>query len=362
MIITDSYINDGTYEFVLTDNSSPALNISSSQVTNGDGKVAHVHISLPLSYVNKITGDATYRSNQSSQPYALNAKVGRLDAVNDFNDSNFYFSTGERKYYTSVNSRNTNVAFENGKAVLSPSTYNIEVKAENVGWTGFSATNQCYYGVYNGFYSFKNGKADDGGSKVPPPGGPPGGGPPGGPPGGGTPNCDNECNPLTEICDCGIQYIFRPIVLGDVFPNGRAPRYNWSSAAVGKGNSLYSSYGGKVDPVAYTENIQTKQETIYNESSGEIDYEFILTPKSIAAIKAYNKTVEDFNKDGARNYLDYDMSCYTRNGRDVCTSRFLDRTDVLTYGSGYTVDQRKSIAGCNNATGNGTACDTSAHQ
>lgn len=327
MTITDSYINDGTFKLKLSSNTDPALMISNNQAENGDGRVAHVHVTLPLSYVNKITGDATYRSNSSSQPYALNSKVGRLEAVNNFNENNFYFKAGERKYYTSVNSRNTNVGFNNGKAVLTPNSYNIEVTAKNVGWAKFSSTNQCYYGVYNGFYNFKD--------------------------------ATNNCNPITEICDGGIQYIFRPIVLGDVFPNGRAPRYNWSSAATGKGSKLYNA---TVDPVKYTQNIQTKQETIYDTSSGEIDYEFILTPKSIAAIKAYNKSVEDFNKDGAKNYLDYDLSCYTRNGREVCTSRFLDKTDILMYGSGYTVDQRKSIAGCNNARDNGTACDTSAHQ
>ena len=331
MTITDSYLNDGTYQITYTTSTQPALNVEIVKDTNTE---AIVKVSLPLSYINKITSWATYKSNESaSTGYRMNAGKALLEAVAFSNTPNdlaeYYFTKGERKYYTNINSKNLNVGFDSaGNVGLRNDKYNIVVSSGTngdgaMGWGKFGSTIDCYYGVYNDFYIDQD-----------------------------------VCNPLIDICDGGLQYIFRPIVLSDVFPNGRNPRYNWSSKSIGRGNEIY---GTKVDPVGYTKTIQTKQDTIYNKGSGEVDYEFILTPKSIAAIKAYNRSVEDFNKDGAKNYLDYDMSCYRKNGRDVCTNRFLDRTDILIYGSGYTVDQRKSIAECNNARDNGTACDTGAH-
>ena len=296
-----------------------------------------LRVSLPLSYIDKISGDAVYRSNSSSSTgMMLNSKKARYESVSFGNNANdyakYYFTSGERKYYTNINSKNLNVVLQSDNSVAlaaSPEKWNITVSSGSngsgaMGWARYGSDHTCYYGVYNNFY-------DD----------------------------ENPCNPTTEVCDGGIQYIFRPIELSDVFPNGRDPRYNWDSASKNKGNAIYNTV---VDPIQYTKTIQKKQDDIYNQNSGEIDYEFILTPKNIAAIKAYNKSVSDFNKDGANNYLDYDLSCYNKNGKNICTSRFLDNTDILTYGSGYSVDTRKSIAGCNNARENGTTCDTSAHQ
>ena len=342
--IIDSYLNDGRYEFHYSDGGNLSLTKESSGTYTVGGSSASTSFGASGPAINGLD-IATYPASLSRQvdvktslaPSYINRKVGTVayksgaNAYNNmqqsipFNEKDYYESKG-RLYFTDIHSRNINVGFSNGLAVLSHEKNNIAVSGKGLGAAGFTPDISCYYGVYNGFYNY-----------------------------------DDDGNPCLEgdVCDGGIQYVFRPIVLGDVFPNGRAPRYNWSSAATGKGSKLYNA---TVDPVKYTQNIQTKQETIYDTSSGEIDYEFILTPKSIAAIKAYNKSVEDFNKDGAKNYLDYDLSCYTRNGREVCTSRFLDKTDILMYGSGYTVDQRKSIAGCNNARDNGTACDTSAHQ
>lgn len=332
MSIVDSYMNNGTYTTTYTTATQPALNVNVVKATSTE---AEVKVSLPLSYINKITGMATYKSNESaSTGYRMNSGKALMEAIafgNNPNDlANYYFTPGERKYYTNINSKNLNVGFDdNGNASLRNDKYNIVVSSGSngsgaMGWAQFGSTIDCYYGVYNNFY-------DD----------------------------NNPCDPTREVCDGGIQYIFRPIELSDVFPNGRDPRFNWDSGSINRGNSIYKTV---VDPVKYTKTIQTKQDDIYNPNSGEIDYEFILTPKNIAAIKSYNKTVSDFNKDGDNNYLDYDMSCYNKNGKEMCTSRFLDNTDIVTYGSGYSVDNRKAIAGCNNARENGTVCDTSAHQ
>lgn len=333
MTIVDNYLNNGTYTTTYTTATQPALNVNVVTATSTE---AVVKVSLPLSYINKITGMATYKSDASaSTGYRMNSGKALLEAVafgNSQNDlANYYFTPGERKYYTNINSKNLNVGFDsNGNASLRDDKYNIIVSSGTngngaMGWAGFGSTIDCYYGVYNKFYDDK----------------------------------DAPCDPTREICDGGIQYIFRPIELSDVFPNGRDPRFNWDIGAKNRGNEIYKTI---VDPIEYTKTIQSKQDNIYNVNSGEIDYEFILTPKNIAAIKSYNKSVSDFNKDGDKNYLDYDMSCYKKNNKEICTSKFLDNTDILTYGSGYSVDTRKSIAGCNNAKGNGTACDTSAHQ
>ena len=56
------------------------------------------------------------------------------------------------------------------------------------------------------------------------------------------------------------------------------------------------------------------------------------------------------------------MSCYIdAKGRQICTSRFLDNingnsgseesSNYITYGSQFTIDSRKALAGCNDAIG-----------
>ena len=378
MTITDSYLNNGTKTITYTEATSPALNVSIEDQSNTR---AVVKVSLPLSYVNRITGEATYRSNESSSTgYKMNARTAVFESVpfgNNKNDfAKYYFTSGERKYYTNLNSDNLNVGYyDSGIVGLRKDKINIHVSSGPdgdgaMGWGKYGSDIECYYGVYNDWINTKEiphieGYPEGYDPSIPynDPDNPDNPNNPNDPnnSGGYGGNGGNKylCDPTREICDGGIQYIFRPIVLADVFPNGRSPRYNWSSKAIGDGSELYNL---KVDPVGYTNTIQTKQETIYNDSAGEIDYEFILTPKNIYAIKNYNKTVGDFNGDGEKNYLDYDLSCYVRNGREICTSRFLDNTSILTYGSGYNVENRKSIAGCNNARDRGTSCDSGAHQ
>ena len=180
----------------------------------------------------------------------------------------------------------------------------------------------------------------------------------------------------------GIQYIFRPIELTDVFPNNRDPRFNWTGtiindtatgAAISKNSSRSFYYGAEdVNPDALTSVIQNKGKSIYDVTvdSSEVDYEFVLTKENIRNIRDYNKHVKDYNNDGNRNYLDYNMSCHENSkGMQVCTSRFLDNVNgnsgteesdsFITYSvTGYSMDNRKLLAGCNNAI-NGTNCDTS---
>lgn len=213
---------------------------------------------------------------------------------------------------------------------------------------------------------------------------------------------DDSCG--SNKNDKGIQYIFRPIELSDVFPNGRDPRFNWTGYAtqttsVGAGQKATESlYGSIVSPEILTENIQNKTDRIYDIDSSEVDYVFVLTSSNIRAIKNYNKNVQDINGDGSRNYLDYDMNCknYTNSSgvsREICFSKFLDNIRVnsgdnenaqdsnlyVTYGSmksntadlenrdsrdlgrQFTIDSRHQIAVCNNSRDYGTKCDTDVH-
>ena len=154
-----------------------------------------------------------------------------------------------------------------------------------------------------------------------------------------------------------LTYIFRPIELTDVFPNGRNARFNWNTGAIQKASD--SLYGVVVDPVTFTHTIQTKEQTIYTDPS-EIDYQFKLTGDNINNIRTYNKQVEDINHDGANNYLDYDMDCYTRNNANgnqfICLSKMLSDSKYVT---GLDTVNRDNIAGCNNARSGG--CDVSSH-
>ena len=216
---------------------------------------------------------------------------------------------------------------------------NIDVDLRNFGsWNQWSLDIDCIYGLFQNFI----GQEDN--------------------------SPDPDCDPSKDICSGGIQYIYREIELEDNFPNERNPRWNWTGTIDSKsvdGVRLVSgaartdkrSYRGyNVDPYALIEHIEHNGNTIYDvqKDSSEVDYEFVLTRQNLRNIRAYNKSVEDFNRDGYNNYADYDTSCYTKriNGQDieVCTNNFLDDDRYITYSTpGFTSTSRKGIAGCNNA-------------
>ena len=177
-------------------------------------------------------------------------------------------------------------------------------------------------------------------------------------------NCDSS----KDICSGGIQYIYREIELEDNFPNERDPRWNWtgtidSTSVEGKklvtgaartAGLSYRNYN--IDPLSLIKHIEGNGNEIYDvkKDSSEVDYEFVLTRQNLRNIRSYNASVEDFNRDGYRNYADYDTSCYTNrvDGQDIqiCTNNFLDDERYITYSTpGFNVASRKKIAVCNNA-------------
>lgn len=378
--ITDTYLKygDEMYDFVVDSSNPPILGVEAKYASGDNGVIesaaaiktsystktyhpyikrkVNITVNLPLSAVNKVTGQSVYRSKDDDNfVFSVNANENKLDRIDNISLLDYYAKT-DRKYYTSVWSKNYNVKYDDQLGVIKltdDAEFNINVSntsaGEEEGQT-FSSNIQCYYGVYNKFYNDCD--PDD-------------------------PTC---CDPSVDICG-GIQYIYRPIDLDDVFPNDRSPRWNWTGkitngkstgAALTSEESFYNN-NQTVNPEQLISDIQEKGYEIYDVSSDsrEVDYEFVLTTENIRNIRKYNKSVSDYNKDGSNNYLDYNMSCYDSNGDaiggEVCTSRFLDNIDgnsgteennsFITYSvNGYGITERKSIAGCNNAIG-GTECD-----
>lgn len=157
------------------------------------------------------------------------------------------------------------------------------------------------------------------------------------------------CNSETDVCESsGTTYIFRAIDLNDVFPNDRSPRWNWSDDAYNYGSSTDKNGYLFNSPTALTENIEVKGNSIYNQSnqtvdsSGELDYEIILTNQNIKEIRNYNKT--------AGNYNDFStMNCTY----DANTKMSICKSNLLGSFSGATTNQymeivKRGIAGCNN--------------
>lgn len=352
--ITDSYLKtekNQPYVYTVNSKDNPNVNvtsteqvISSSSTTKQLGasggksigynesltKKANIKVQLPLSYVNKVNGNVVYTNSDSTKAFSVNHIKNRFDSVVDFNQLKYYTKNGDNKYYTSIWSSNINVIVANDKAeLIRAGDYNISVSSSNVGGGSFNSDISCYYGVYNNFYDECTGK------------------------------------------QCGIQYIYRPINLTDVFPNDRNPRWNWtgtlnssshaSNGAAKYADNTYLNYN--IDPTTLVEEIENKGNSIYNVQNdpSEVDYEFVLTKDNLKNIRAYNKSVMDYNGDGYRNYMDYNMSCYKdASGREICTSKFLDNitensgtastANFITYSVGnYTIDARKNLAGCNNS-------------
>ena len=389
--ITDSYLKtaDGKeYVFTVDSTKNPTLGVevseptivsSSDLISHGscdcgisgsqqyisfEMKTVNVTVNLPLSVVDKVSGEVLYQSsNEDSFAYKINSQSNKLEKVSKFNILDYY-GKGERKYYTSVWSSNKNIKIDCEKNIvksIEKSDVNIKVNNINAGEGDFSSNINCSYGVYNKF--FKEEGVDECDCPEPPC---------------SDPDPDPSClNPPCSDPDDGIQYIYRPIDLEDMFPNNRNPRWNWTGSLDKVNNNATgasqfasdSSLNYNVDPTALIAEVESKGESIYDVGvdSSEVDYEIVLTTENIRNIRNYNKNVKDYNGDGDKNYLDYNMSCYKNaKGQEVCTSKFLDNingnsgsetnANFVTYSSARTRDMRKSIAGCNNAI-NGSACD-----
>ena len=182
-------------------------------------------------------------------------------------------------------------------------------------------------------------------------------------------NCDNigpskpmGCNPKTDICDSGLNYIFRRIDLDNknMFPD-RNPRWNWTGTITtdpingikASGSAVYDT-NYMIDPEKLINNLQSKGTSIYsssnastgNDNNPELDYEVVLSKGNIRTIKKeaddnYSNWQTCTNGVCVKN--NFDMTCTTgKGGRTICTSKFLTNTRYLT------LVKRPTENGCNN--------------
>lgn len=316
-----------------------------------------ITVSVGDSFIDNITGNVLY--NDKNQSYLGN---------------NPQYKLGDNKYFTKLNTRVVNnyvywPYYDKTNTSDSTDIYtkNIHVRFYNIGtWNqwgteGTGINVDCLYGtVGSGIV------CTDPCCEPPCP----------------TPCPPDECpattppttrTPTPSIpIGPGFRYIFRPITLTDMFPNNRNARFNWTGTITSDGKATNAAltkdkagYSYAVDPEKLINSIQSKGYSIYTDSS-EVDYEFTLTKENIRNIRKYNKSVKDYNNDGSKNYLDYNMSCYTNAKQQVvCTSKFLDNVNgnsgdeesasnqYITYDTnGKGMDERKAIAGCNNSKNN----------
>ena len=335
-----------------------------------------ITVSVGDSFIDRVTGDVLYNSKNKSS-------LG----------NNLQYESGNNKYFTKINTRVVNnyvywPYYDKTNTSDSTDIYtkNIHVRFYNIGtWNqwgteGTGINVDCLYGTDSGLVCTDScceppcpTPCPDGVCPTPTPC-------PDGVCPTPTPCPDGECpektppttTTPTPTPGTGFRYIFRPITLTDMFPNNRNPRFNWTGTITSDGKATNaaltkdkSGYSYAVDPEKLISSIQSKGYSIYTDSS-EVDYEFTLTKENIRNIRKYNKSVKDYNNDGSKNYLDYNMSCYTNAKQQVvCTSKFLDNVNgnsgdeesasnqYITYDTnGKGMDERKAIAGCNNSKNN----------
>lgn len=271
---------------------------------------------LAPAYLNKMDGTAVYY-NDGNGKYMFfdttnsNNKLENYHRISGnvnkgFEEKDFY--TSGNNYFTNVLSNNHNVKISNNKASLvSPNgaEKNIKIQAAFGTNNSYKIDIPCYYGVYNQTY------------------------------------CKGESCPNGN----GIQFIFRPIELKDMFPNGRNPRWNWTDGA-GSGEKVDDYLNYKVEPSALIADIEAKGNSIYT-NPAEIDYEFELTPAQLRNIRNDNKKM----KDAGKTYVDYDMNCTNYKNREYCYSEeFLNNDSFVKFNISNTERINKAI--CNNTYGN----------
>ena len=200
---------------------------------------------------------------------------------------------------------------------------NIHVGVDNFGYFGWNIDLSCFYALTN----------------------------PNNPPDGDTPGGNEGDDPTKD-------FIFRPISLTDVFPNERAPRFNWTCGGTNLNNSSYP-----VEPVALTELIEERGQEIYAEENEGLylDYYIEISPEDINQIR-------DYNKKWGGNYSE--PKADNENvaaGSNKTAGITVYRSSFLHNYLGSDVVKRFGLIGCNNqatgGNGNGTGtCDVAVYQ
>ena len=138
--------------------------------------------------------------------------------------------------------------------------YNISAKAKKFGYFGWNFDINCFYGLRNEMCNV---------------------------------NKDGCCAPATKESNGVSNYTFRSVATNNLFPNAKAENvidpdkrdigFNWTSKALSMKNDDYV-----VDPVKLIEHIENGAAGLYSNDSTNLDYQFYLTPATLAKIKSYN--------------------------------------------------------------------------
>ncbi len=259
------------------------------------GSGSSVTIDFPQAYIDKETGVIYYHRKSLKK------------------ESQYYYDGGT-KFYTSIKTPSTNRVLSwplpltsadhnfNTNAVR----WNILENIRNIGvWGQWNINVNCFYGLVNKYY------------------------------------CDDENCPEDTI-EGGLQYIFRPIDLEDVFPNDRNPRWNWSCGAT----STWKGGRYPITPVSLTDRIESQGNEIYDVSKEDtyLDYHIYLNTDTMRQIRNYNSDKGSYGKN--------DNYCVKDGNRTVCKSGLLDELEKM---SGVVLKRNTQLIGCNNPKGN--QCD-----
>lgn len=259
----------------------------------------------------------------------INVKTGEISYTTKPSSS---WTKYDRKFCTNLKSANVNEDWwrygvtknkdDLTEKALENIEYNIKANAKDFGHYSWNIDVSC-------FYALKENKCED---------------------------CTCDCTDPTctdPTCDnpnkngdknSTISYRVRSVDNSDLFPQasgeettdkssaGRTPGFNWTSAAQNLKNSNYI-----VAPDALISKIQAQGDDIYSDDKN-IDYEFYLDRKALAAIRSYSKENDN-------NYTKFGGTSKVVNGVLVYESK-------LFRGTGSKLDssyaKKRGIIGCNN--------------
>ena len=259
----------------------------------------------------------------------INNKTGQTIHSIEPGFEEFYTYTGNQ-YCTKFNSIPVNTSWYNWKVnsiqlneeqkenITKEIDYNINGEIENYGYFGWNFNIKCFYAI------------DDPKD----------------------PNCTiNGKNPDYPIChDDGKEkihpindYKFRPVDLNNLFPTKenkeeRSIGFNWTCEATNLSNKDYL-----VQPETLRKEIETLGDDVYN-GNEYLDYQIVLTPKTINKIRNYNKNYKIYTEPTSNDKEKVSVAGNNKTaGVTVYKSKFLD--DVLDSEQELV---KRGLIGCNN--------------
>ena len=278
-----------------------------------------------------------YRTVISFPGTYINNKTGQV-ATNVLDSKKKFYTFIGNEFCTKLTSRPTNTAWYDWKVnqnapaltdtqkqeINDKTTNNIKTSIDNYGYFGWHFDVNCFYSLIKNPNNENPGDNPD----------------------------DNEDNNDPNVTS---DFIFRTVSLNDLFPasanaiNGRDPRFNWSCNATNLSNVNYP-----IQPVALTKNIESRGETIYNESNSSeyLDYEIVLTPSTMQRIRDdYNAKYDNYSYPKADDEQEVSVA-----GSQKTAGVTVYRSHFLHQFLGEDVVRKSGLIGCNNQS-SATECD-----